>query len=149
MGNIPVTQIAPLIRQQRRPPHKFPTIALLSTTAIAPPDKPLRKPAKKRKRKVSRAKARARGRELRLEQRRKFFLDLRKLPDFAVLTLAEWQAVNTLSERQARRILASDDGPVVVWLSAKRRGITVKANREWLESRPTSRPILKRRPRSA
>jgi hypothetical protein len=132
MGNIPVTQFAPL---PAKPPHKLPTIAPLSTTAIAPPHKPPRKPVKKRKRKVSRAKARARGRELRPEERRKFFLDLRKLPDFAVLTLAEWQIINTLSERQARRILASGDGPVVVWLSAKRRGITVKANREWLERR--------------
>jgi hypothetical protein len=91
--------------------------------------------SKKQPKSKKRAKARQRGRKRRLDERRRFFLDLRKLPDDAVLTVGEWATLNALSRRQADRILASDDHPVVVWLSSRRRGITVRANREWLEWR--------------
>jgi hypothetical protein len=117
------------------------TLAPRSTdiAQIAPlPEQPRRKTKPKRK-PNKRAKARARGRAQRLAERRRFFLNLRALPDEAVLTLAEWQTLNSLSERQARRILASGDGPVVTMLSAKRKGITVRANREWQEARACGR----------
>ena len=97
-------------------------------------------PRPKRKRnKRARAEARRRGRERRLAKRREFFLNLKELPDDACLLVAEWAALNCLSERQARRILASGDGPVITKLSAKRRGITIRANREWQERRALTR----------
>ena len=113
----------------------------MNITQIGPlPEQSRRKTKPKPKPKTNkRAEARRKGRAQRLAERRKFFLDLRALPDDAVLTIPEWQTLNTLSERQARRILASAEGPVVTQLSAKRRGVTVRANREWLESRSRSR----------
>jgi hypothetical protein len=110
-----VSQIAPLPAQPRKPKLKA-------------------KPKPKRG-SVSRAEARRRGRERALAERRRFFLDLKKLPDDACLTIPEWAGLNSLSLRQARRILASGDGPVVTLLSPKRRAITVRANRAWQESR--------------
>ena len=79
--------------------------------------------------------ARRKGRARRLAARRKFFLDLRRLPDDACLSLREWTLLNNLSERQGRRILNGPDGPTVTWLSAQRKGITVRENRRWQESR--------------
>jgi hypothetical protein len=87
------------------------------------------------KRKLNRTEARRLGRARRLDQRRKFFLDLKNLPGDACMTILEWATINSLSERQARRVLASDDGPVVTHLSVKRRAVTVRHNREWLERR--------------
>jgi hypothetical protein len=55
--------------------------------------------------------------------------------DDAVWTFREWCAVNGHSERQGRRILASNDGPVVTMLSDKRIGISRRNNREWQQSR--------------
>jgi hypothetical protein len=55
--------------------------------------------------------------------------------DEAVLTFPEWCALNTLSERTGRRILASGDGPPVTELSSYRIGITVGDNRRWQASR--------------
>jgi hypothetical protein len=52
-----------------------------------------------------------------------------------ILTLLEWAAINRISERNARRILASGDGPAVVQLSAKRVGIRVGDNRAWQQAR--------------
>jgi hypothetical protein len=53
------------------------------------------------------------------------------LLDEQVLTFAEWIAINGISPRTGRRILDGPDPPAVVRLSARRIGITVKANREW------------------
>ena len=89
-----------------------------------------RKP--KRKRNAKRAAARRRGRKRRLAARRQFFLNLKK---DACLTFAEWVALNALSERQGRRILASGQGPAVTQLSEHRIGIRVGDNRAWQESR--------------
>jgi hypothetical protein len=99
--------------------------------AIAPRAKPPRKSSKPKRKPKSATKARKR----RLDDRRKFFLDLRRLPDEAVLTIPEWQALNTLSEQTAKRILNSDDGPDLVRLSARRCGITMGANRAWQQRR--------------
>jgi hypothetical protein len=55
--------------------------------------------------------------------------------DNQVLTFLDWCALNRLSERTGRRILAGPNGPTVVQLSTYRIGITVGANRRWQESR--------------
>jgi hypothetical protein len=57
------------------------------------------------------------------------------LDDNQVLTFREWCLLNSLSERNGRRILKTGTGPRVVQLSARRFGITVRANREWQASR--------------
>jgi hypothetical protein len=57
------------------------------------------------------------------------------LNDAQVLRFKEWCALNHISERTGRRILAGGNGPVVTQLSAKLIGITVSANRAWQESR--------------
>ena len=65
--------------------------------------------------------------------------DLRRvcgvLDDRQVLTFAEWCRLNSLSERNGRRILKGGTGPRIVQLSARRFGITVRANCEWQQSR--------------
>jgi hypothetical protein len=60
------------------------------------------------------------------------------LLDDQVLTLREWAALNGIGLRTAHRILDGPDPPAVVRLSARRVGVTVKANREWQARR--SRP---------
>jgi hypothetical protein len=57
------------------------------------------------------------------------------LDDDCVMPFSFWCAVNGISERTGRRILASDSGPVVTKLSARRFGISVGNNRRWQESR--------------
>jgi hypothetical protein len=54
-----------------------------------------------------------------------------QLLDDQVLTFREWIALNNISWRTGRRIIDGPDPPAVVRLSARRIGITVKANREW------------------
>jgi hypothetical protein len=56
-----------------------------------------------------------------------------------VLTFGEWCQINRLSERTGRRIIAAPDGPTTVQLSARRIGITVRANRESQQSRARAR----------
>jgi hypothetical protein len=55
--------------------------------------------------------------------------------DNRVLSFRQWCILNGISARTGRRILASGAGPVVTQLSARRIGITIRANREWQESR--------------
>jgi hypothetical protein len=57
--------------------------------------------------------------------------------DDRVLTFEEWCALNSFSKQTGRRILNGEQGeaPDVTLLSAKRIGITVRANRKWQESR--------------
>jgi hypothetical protein len=121
-----------IVREADHDPIRTP---LLGSTAGLQP-KPKRK---KRERNNPRSEARRRGRERRRAKRREFFLNLRDLPDDACLLIPEWAALNSLSERAARRILAGPDGPTVTKLSAKRRGITIRANREWQERRALTR----------
>jgi hypothetical protein len=58
--------------------------------------------------------------------------------DEAMLTFYEWIALNGLSERQGRRILAEPGGPAVTWLTDRKIGISRAANRAWLQSRSRS-----------
>ena len=60
--------------------------------------------------------------------------------DDAILTFGGWIALNSLSERQGRRILADSGGPVVTMITDKKIGISRGANRAWLASRSRSRP---------
>jgi hypothetical protein len=52
-----------------------------------------------------------------------------------VLTFPQWCALNNLSERTGRRILAAGKGPVITELSPQRIGITVGNNKTWQASR--------------
>jgi hypothetical protein len=76
-------------------------------------------------------------RKLEIAKARKQRLDLlpAKLNDDMVLSFGEWCAFNHISERNGRRIFGRDDGPVTTRLTAKRNGVTVRANREWQASR--------------
>jgi hypothetical protein len=60
---------------------------------------------------------------------------LAPLLDDRCLTFNEWCALNGIGQRTGRRILKSGNGPAVVQLSDRRIGVTVRANREWQESR--------------
>jgi hypothetical protein len=51
-----------------------------------------------------------------------------------ILNFKRWCQVNDISPRTGFRILASDDGPTVTQLTAKRIGITVAANRAWQQA---------------
>jgi hypothetical protein len=52
-----------------------------------------------------------------------------------VLTFRQWCEINGFSARTGRRILASDDGPIVTQLSPRRVGVTVANNRAWQASK--------------
>jgi hypothetical protein len=98
------------------------------------------KPKPKAKRKsISRAEARRRGRQRLLAERRRLFLAVKDLPDDACLWISEWCALNTISDREGRRILASGDGPIVTQVSPKRKAVTVRHNREWQARRALPR----------
>jgi hypothetical protein len=58
-----------------------------------------------------------------------------QLLDDQVLSFREWIALNNISWRTGRRVIEGQDGPAVVQLSPRRIGITVRANREWQQSR--------------
>jgi hypothetical protein len=57
--------------------------------------------------------------------------------DDRVYTFAEWCALNSISKSTGVRILKGEHGdrPEVTWLSPKRKGITVRSNREWQQRR--------------
>jgi hypothetical protein len=57
------------------------------------------------------------------------------LHDDQVLDFGQWCRLNAVSPRTGRRILASGSGPRVTQLSEKRIGVTIRANREWQQSR--------------
>jgi hypothetical protein len=63
----------------------------------------------------------------------------RELPPFAdddeVLNFRQWITLNGIGARTGRRILKSDNRPVITMLSARRLGITKRANRIWQQSR--------------
>lgn|SRR5262245_35289863 len=93
------------------------------------------KPKKRKRRSKKLAAARRRGRERRLAERSSLFARLASMPNDAVLTLSEWWTLNSLSERAGRRLLADGEGPVLTKLSEKLRGVTIRNNRAWQESR--------------
>jgi hypothetical protein len=55
--------------------------------------------------------------------------------DSRVLTFGEWCQLNSFGLRTGRRILRSDNHPVVTQLSARRIGITIAADRAWKATR--------------
>jgi hypothetical protein len=57
----------------------------------------------------------------------------------AVLTFAQWCALNGFSIRLGRQILDSGEGPLVTRFSERRIGISRAANLEWLKSRAEKR----------
>src|SRR5262245_42516159 len=85
---------------------------------------------KQTERKADREQRLAQARAERLQLRQRFADD-----DDAVLTFKEWCALNSISERQGRRILASGIGPVITQISAKRIGVSRRNDRAWKESR--------------
>ena len=59
-------------------------------------------------------------------------------PDDRVMTLSEWRALRRISQSTQQRLFAAGLGPRVTHLSARRKGITVKHDREWLAERSAS-----------
>jgi hypothetical protein len=57
-----------------------------------------------------------------------------------ILSFHEWCRLNRISVRTGRRIITSDNGPVVTQLSPKRIGISVANNARWQRSRER-RPV--------
>ena len=55
--------------------------------------------------------------------------------DDQVLNFYEWCRINRISERTGRRIMAGGEGPTVTWLSSRRMGVTIRANRDWQKSK--------------
>jgi hypothetical protein len=111
---------------------------LKSTTAIAPllPDKPqLQRKPKPKKQQARKKKVRGRSVGIGHNGGPPLLESLGPLLDDRCLTFAEWCALNGIGLRNGRRILQSGTGPAVVQLSARRIGITVRANREWQERR--------------
>ena len=89
-----------------------------------------RSPSKRTETKQQREERLATGRAERRQLRQRLAED-----DDAVLTFKEWCALNSVSERQGRRILGSGSGPTVTKLTDKRVGISRRANREWQHAR--------------
>ena len=64
-----------------------------------------------------------------------FRTPLSQTNDDQVYTFTEWCRLNRFSERTGRRIIHSSDGPEFVKFTARRYGVTVRANREWQATR--------------
>ena len=58
-----------------------------------------------------------------------------ELYQFRVLTFGEWCALNRISPATGRRLLKSGKGPLVIRLSDRRIGISVRANAAWQAAR--------------
>ena len=59
--------------------------------------------------------------------------------DRQILSFKTWCLINDLSPRTGRRILASDNGPRITQISARRIGVTYGDNRVWQEFRARGR----------
>jgi hypothetical protein len=57
-------------------------------------------------------------------------LDLDRISSFSA-----WCSRCGFSEATGRRVLASGNGPVITWLSARRMGIRERHHLEWLDKR--------------
>jgi hypothetical protein len=55
--------------------------------------------------------------------------------DDCVMPFAMWCHLNDFSEATGRRLRKAGKGPVFTQISDRRIGVTVRANREWQESR--------------
>ena len=103
----------------------------LRETELSRSQRARRSPSKRRaETKQQREERLATGRAERRQLRQRLAED-----DDAVLTFKEWCALNSISERQGRRILTSGSGPSVTKLTDKRVGISRRANREWQQTR--------------
>jgi hypothetical protein len=95
----------------------------------------------KRKTKTKRAPKRKRNAQEQLAARLDVIRSLAGAADDTVLTFGQWCALNSFSEATGGRILADPDPdarPAVIQLSAQRKGITIRANRAWQQSRSRS-----------
>jgi predicted site-specific integrase-resolvase len=52
-----------------------------------------------------------------------------------VMSFAEWCELNNLSRWTARRLIKAGKGPAITQISDRLIGVTVRANREWQQSR--------------
>ena len=96
-----------------------------NTLGPLPDTKPRRQPKPKPKKQTKPKKRRKRPNE-----------PLSHLLPEQVLTMAEWRAINRLSERSAHRILSDPEKrPRLVQLTPKLRGVRVADNKAWQESR--------------
>ena len=102
----------------------------LRETELSRSQRARRSPSKRTETKQQREERLATGRAERRQLRQRLAED-----DDAVLTFKEWCALNSVSERQGRRILGSGSGPTVTKLTDKRVGIIRRANREWQQTR--------------
>ena len=57
----------------------------------------------------------------------------------AAMTFRQWCIRNQFSEATGNRILASGDGPDLVWFSANRRGVTFASDDRWKAGRKVRR----------
>ena len=89
----------------------------LRETELSRSQRARRSPSKRTETKQQREERLATGRAERRQLRQRLAED-----DDAVLTFKEWCALNSVSERQGRRILASGSGPTVTKLTDKRVG---------------------------
>jgi hypothetical protein len=55
--------------------------------------------------------------------------------DDRVMSFRAWCELNGFSLATGRRVINAGTGPVVVQLSPRRIGVTIRANREWQASR--------------
>jgi hypothetical protein len=78
-------------------------------------------------------------------RRRKLLQRSTSIEDDQILNFREWCALISFSARTGRRVLDSNDGPIVTWLSAGRFGVSVGNNRAWQKSREAPAVSGKRR----
>jgi len=126
-----VSQIVPLPARPHRkskPKPRKPTLQEIEAKRVRERERHRQRKAAETKAERKRRLAKAKAERVQLRQK------LSEDPD-AVLTVKEFAAAISVSERQGKDILASDDGPVVTRLSARRIGITRANLRAWLEAR--------------
>jgi hypothetical protein len=112
-------------------------------TALHHPTKPKRTyPPKKKETKKEREQRLARFRAERQALRENLLCN----DDDAVLTFAEWCALNGFSQRQGRRIVELGQGPVITQLSERKIGVSRKNNRLWQETKARAVPQLQQEP---
>src|SRR5260221_9640606 len=100
------------------------------TAEGAAPRRVARNTPKKKKQRKRLSEAEAQRRREQSERDLAAFRD----DDYAVLTFPAWCRLKGISESTGRRLRRTGRGPPFIWLSARRLGITRKADREWTEA---------------
>jgi hypothetical protein len=59
--------------------------------------------------------------------------------DLRVTPFPEWCSQKGFSISTGRRLVANGDGPRITYLSARRIGVQVRHDREWLDGRTTKK----------